>query len=275
MVARVVPASTRAPGASTSAQVRLAQARSTLALAERDQQQARALGEVLSGKERLLREQAVEVARAEVEQAQIAARSLAGSSTTTTLVAPITGRIAAMLARPGDVVAPGDVLYRIVGGGGLWVQARAPVALAGRVEVGAEATIETDAGQIFAARVLDPGLEADPATGTVELTLALDDPAAGLIPGLAVTASVASGGARQALTVPDAAVVDSGGESLVFVKTGPETFETRSVRVGARSAEVPVPGAPPGALREVLAGLEPNERVVVQGTYTLRSLAGR
>lgn len=253
--------------ARTQAQVRLAQARSTLALAERDQQQAAALGEVLSGKERLAREQAVEVARAELEQARIAAQSLAGSQATLVLKAPITGRIATMLARPGDVVAPGDVLYRIVGGGGSWVQVRAPVALAGHLQVGATATIETDArpGEVFAATVLDPGLEADPGTGTVEVTLSLDDPDAGLIPGTAVTASIVSGGEREALTVPDGAVVDSGGESLVFVKTGPESFEARPVRIGARSAD----------LREVLAGLEAAERVVVQGTYTLRSLAGR
>jgi RND family efflux transporter MFP subunit len=183
------------------------------------------------------------------------------------LKAPITGRIASMLARPGDVVAPGDVLYRIAGGGGLWVQVRTPVGLAGQLQVGATATIETDArpGEVFAATVLDPGLEADPGTGTVEVTLALDDPAAGLIPGMAVTASIVSGGEREALTVPDAAVVDSSGESLVFVKTGPESFEARPVRTGARSAD----------LREIVSGLEPAERVVVQGTYTLRSLAGR
>lgn len=254
--------------ARTSAQVRLAQARSALALAERDQQQAAALGGVLSGKERLAREQAVEVARAELEQAQIGARSLSGaSSSTLVLKAPISGRIATMLARPGDVVAPGDVLYRIVGDGGLWISVRAPVALAGQLAVGAAATVETDArpGQVFAATVLDPGLEADPGTGTVEVTLSLDDPSAGLIPGMAVTASIVSGGEREALTVPDGAVVDSSGESLVFVKTGPESFEARPVRTGARSAE----------LREITAGLLPDERVVVQGTYTLRSLAGR
>jgi RND family efflux transporter MFP subunit len=252
--------------ARTAAQVRLAQARSALALAERDVQQAASLGNVLSGKDKLARQQALEVAREELKQAQIGAQSLSGSGSSVVIKAPISGRIASMLARPGDVVSPGDVLYRIVGEGDLWVQVSAPVLLAGRLTTGAPAVIESDArpGERFTATVLDPGLEADPGTGTVTITLVLDG-SAGLIPGMPVTASIASGAERQALTVPDGAVVDSGGESLVFVKTGPETFQARTVRVGGRSDDQ----------REILAGLEPGARVVTQGTYTLRSLAGR
>jgi multidrug efflux pump subunit AcrA (membrane-fusion protein) len=65
--------------------------------------------------------------------------------------------------------------------------------------------------------------------------------------------------------VPDDAVVESNGSTLVFVKTGPERFEVREVSLGARS----------GKSWEVHAGLRPAERVVVAGTYALKSLAGR
>lgn len=251
----------------TAAQVRLAQAKSALAIAQRDQKQADALGEVLSARDRLARQQAVQVASEEVKQAEIAARANSSASSTFVLKSPIAGRIAALMARPGDVVFPGDVLFHVVGEGGLWVEARVPQTLAGHLQSGAAATIETDAqpGVQLAATVLDPGLEADPATGTLVITLALDEAYPGLVPGMSVTASIVSGAPRDALVVPDAAVVDSGGESLVFVKTGPESFVTRSVRVGARSADQ----------REILEGVAPGERVVVQGTYSLRSLAGR
>lgn len=253
--------------ARTSAQVRLAQAKSALAIAARDLAQAEALGDVLSGKERLARAQAVAVATEEVHQAGIAAQGVSGSVPTLTLKSPISGRIAAMFARPGDLVIPGDVLYHVVGEGGLWVEARVPQTLAGHFQAGAAASVETDArpGEPLAATVLDPGLEADPITGTLLVTLALDAPYPGLVPGMSVTASIVSGGARDALTIPEGAVVDSGGESIVFVKTGPETFEVRPVRLGARSADQ----------REVLEGLAAGDRVVVRGTYPLRSLAGR
>jgi cobalt-zinc-cadmium efflux system membrane fusion protein len=245
----------------------LAEARKQLAIAERDAERARSLGAVLSERERMERQQALSVAREAVVQAESAASSLGSRSSTTTLRAPLSGRISAMLARPGDVVTPGDVLFRIVADGDLWVEVRAPEALGGRLQMGAPATVVADArpDTPLAATVLDPGSEADPDTGTLAVTLALDEATDWLKPGMAVTASIVSGTVRETLSIPDSAVVDSAGESLVFIKTGPEAFEVRPVRTGALSAD----------RREVLAGLDGGERVVTEGTYVLRSLAGR
>ena len=138
--------------------------------------------------------------------------------------------------------------------------------------MGAPATVIADARPEtpLSATVLDPGSEADPDTGTLRVTLALDEAVDWLKPGMAVTAEIVSGSggpgsSREALSIPDSAVVDSAGESLVFLKTGPEAFEVRPVRVGALSGE----------RREILAGLQGGELVVTEGTYVLRSLAGR
>lgn len=251
----------------SSALLGLAEARKQLAIAERDAERAQSLGAVLSERERMERQQALSVAREAVVQAEAAAASLGSRSTTTALRAPLTGRISALLARPGDVVTPGEILFRIVAEGGLWVEARVPEALGGRLQLGAPATVVADARPevSLAATVLDPGSEADPSTGTLLVTLALDEAIDWLKPGMAVTASIISGTVRSTLSIPDAAVVDSAGEPLVFVKTAPESFEVRPVRVGALSA----------GKREVLAGLQVGERVVTEGTYVLRSLAGR
>jgi cobalt-zinc-cadmium efflux system membrane fusion protein len=82
---------------------------------------------------------------------------------------------------------------------------------------------------------------------------------------MAATAWIVAGEPRDVVVVPDAAVVESNGEALVFVKTGPEAFAARPVRLGQRDGE----------RWEALDGLAPGERVVVAGTYALRSLAGR
>ncbi len=251
----------------SEARVRLAEARRDLAVAERDAARAEELGAVLSERERLERRSALDVARQAVTQAETATSALRSGTPTTVLRSPIRGRISAMSARPGDVVSPGDVLFRIVGEGGLWVEARVPEALAGRLVAGAPAVIRVDArpDDPIDATVLDPGLEADPASGTLRVTLATEGTPSWVVPGVTVAASIVSGEVREALTVPDGAIVDSAGESLVFVKTGPESFETRAVRTGALSAD----------RREILEGLAAGDRVVVQGTYVLRSLAGR
>jgi RND family efflux transporter MFP subunit len=224
----------------------------------------------LSERERLERERGVEAARARGPPGRARrsppwrARPVAA---TTVLRAPIAGRLGAFGARPGATVDAGAVLARVHGSGGVWVDAHVPEALAGRLVAGSAALLVADArpDEPIAATVLDPGLEADPATGAVHVVLAPVASPDWLRPGMTVAVQLAAAAPRQAVVVPDAAIVDSAGETLVFVKTSPESFEPRPVRVGGRS----------GARREVVAGLDAGERVVVQGTWTLRSLAGR
>lgn len=253
--------------ARAAAMVEVAEARKRLAAAEADLTRSAELGGVLSERDRQDRVRALDAAREAVRQAEQAAGSLDASRPTTVLRSPLTGRISALIGRPGDVVSPSDVLFRVTDSGGLWVEASVPETWAGRFDVGHRAVLVSDAhrDEAIAATVLDPGLEADPASGSLRVVLAVDQPIPWLVPGMSVTASIETGTRRDALVIPDAAVVDGTGETLVFVKTAPESFEARAVRVGALS----------GDRREVLEGVRPGERVVVQGTYALRSLAGR
>lgn len=253
--------------ARATAKIALAEARKKLAVAERDAARAGSLGAVLSERERLEREKGLEVAREEVRQAEAAAAALDDTRPQTVLRSPLTGRISALVARPGDVVSPSDVLLRVTDAGGLWVEAAVPETWAGRLAIGSPATLWADAHRDapLPATVLDPGLEADPASGTLRVVLAVGEPVEWLVPGMSVTADIRAGAPREGLVIPDAAVVDGAGETLVFVKTAPERFVARPVRLGARA----------GDRREILAGLAPGERVVIRGTYAVRSLAGR
>jgi cobalt-zinc-cadmium efflux system membrane fusion protein len=243
-----------------------AEARKALALAERDAAQIATLGEGISERERLERVQSVEVARERVEQAELALAGI-GTGATVSVRAPLAGRLGPATARPGDQVEPGDPLFRVVDPTGLWMEARVPERHALGLTAGATADVlsPADPSRHLHALVLDAGQEADPSTGTVLVTLAVEDEGTGLRAGMGATAWIGTGGTRDALLVPDAAVVDSNGASLAFVKTGPETFEMREIKLGGRAA----------SSWEVLGGLRAGERVVVDGTYTLRSLAGR
>lgn len=249
----------------SGARADLARARKELALAERDAERAQQVEGVLSERERMERAKAVEVAREVVRQAEIAVGGT--GSQTTTLRAPVAGQLAALDARPGQAVSEGDPLFTIVADGPLWVEAQVPQALAGRIAQGAPAMLAADArpGDLIAAVVLDPGLKADPTSGMLRVTLAIEGSHDWLVPGVTITGFVTVGGERRALVVPDDAIVESSGETLVFVKTAPETFVARPVRLGPLSA----------GRREVREGVEAGERVVLSGTYALRSMAGR
>jgi membrane fusion protein, heavy metal efflux system len=69
-----------------------------------------------------------------------------------------------------------------------------------------------------------------------------------------------SGKSEQALAVPSSAIVDEGGQSVVFVQRGGESFERRVVAIGIRD----------GDQVEIFSGLKPAERVVTRGAYLVR-----
>ena len=244
----------------------VAEAKKGVALAERDAAKSAELGEAISEREQLERQQSLDVARTTLAEAE-RALAAAGTGEGIAIRAPVRGKLGSVLARPGDQVQAGDELFRVVDASGLWLEARLPERFSAGVTATANAVILTPAldGKVLSATILDAGQEADPATGTLTVTLALDSENPDLHPGMSATAWIARGGARDALVVPDASVVDSNGIAIAFIKVGPEQFELREVKLGAKSGES----------WEVLAGLRVGERVVTEGTYTLRSLAGR
>lgn len=247
------------------AATRVAEAQAALALAERDSAQIDALGEALSERERLERAGRVASGRVALAEAEAAAQAI-GRGLQVPIRAPLSGRVAAVLARPGDQVEPGAMLFRVVAAGALWVEARVPEGDAEGVVSGQPAEVEVPGapGRTFPAVVLDGGLVADPETGTVTVTLAVEaDPA--LKPGMAASAWIPRGPTEDALVVPDEAVVESNGVFLAFVKTGPERFAARDLVLGGRGAD----------RWEVHGGLAPGDRVVVAAMYSLKSLAGR
>ncbi len=249
--------------ARSEAGTRVAEARAALALAERDAANADALGDAISARERVQREQAVTVAREALSQAQ-GARSSAGVDGLE-IRAPLGGTLGHVGVRPGERVEAGAPVFRISDVVGLWVEARVPERLAPGIAPGVPATVTTESGAVLDATVLDAGQHADPATGTVLVTLSVQTADAGILPGFGARVWIGRGDARDALALPSGAVVNSNGATLAFVKTGPEQFDARELRIGGRA----------GGAVEVLAGVRPGERVVTDGTYALRSIAGR
>lgn len=63
--------------------------------------------------------------------------------------------------------------------------------------------------------------------------------------------------------MPRSAIIDDGGQPVVYVQTGGETFARRPVRLGLRGADYIA----------VESGLEAGERVVDRGAYQIRLAA--
>lgn len=118
-------------------------------------------------------------------------------------------------------------------------------------------------GRTFEATLLSIGAQVDPTTRTVPLLAGTANPDGLLKLGLFVRIILDGRTTEDALTVPEAAVVEVEGRPAVFLPTGPDdlTFALRPVKLGRQA----------GGRQVVTAGLAPDDRVVSAGAFLLKS----
>jgi cobalt-zinc-cadmium efflux system membrane fusion protein len=130
-----------------------------------------------------------------------------------------------------------------------------------RVGTPAVVTLPGDSSQRFSGKITNLGQQFDPETRTMEVRIALDNPRNVLRPEMLANAAIPRGPARSTLSIPSDAVQELDNANVVFVLTSPGHFAIRPVRTGETSA-----GRTP-----VLEGIQPGDKVVVRGSFLLRS----
>jgi multidrug efflux pump subunit AcrA (membrane-fusion protein) len=181
---------------------------------------------------------------------------------TLTLYAPVSGVVVEKDVLAGQAVRAGQSLYTIADLSEVWVEAELREADAGLVEEGDPAAVELSAlpGRTIRGQVeyVYPTLQS--ASRSLKARIAVPNPDGRLKPGMYATVRIAAP-ARESLTVPASAVLNTGERRLVFVDLGQGRITPQEVEVG-RSG---------GGYVEVLAGLEPGQRVVTSAQYLLDS----
>lgn len=169
-----------------------------------------------------------------------------------TLRAPADGVISARLVQPGQVVAAGSELLRLIKNGELEWRAELPAADLGLVDPGDRVELRERDGDVVVGtvRAVSPGVDAASRTGTVFADL--PEPAE-LQPGTYLEGRINTGLATVPV-VPAAAVVLRDGFPTVFVVEGDS----------ARMARIE-PGARDNGFVEVREGLDDGAQVVVRG----------
>ena len=204
------------------------------------------------------------IPRREIEEAQI---SLAGlrsrraglgqaRSAREVLVAPISGIVAAVPVRVGQVVGSETTLFEIIDPSRLFVEAN--IFDRRTISIGSRAVGRAADGTTFSLVFAGAGLADRGSAGQGQFRLVGSPP--GLRVGEPVTLEVAAGGPVPGVVVPRAAVLtgESGLDS-VFVKVAPERFVSRPVRTAPVDAERVV----------LLSGVRVGERVVTAGAGLL------
>jgi len=179
--------------------------------------------------------------------------------------APITGVVAESSVASGATVEEAQLLYRIVALDSVHVVGAVPEQHLARIERATSAEIDVPGvpTPLKTTRLVSVGRVVDPQKRSVPITFELVKPPPAVAVGQGVTLRLITGPRGAEVAVPANAVVDDGGQPIVFVQTGGESFERRPVRVG---------GPREGGFVQV-EGVEPGERIVTRGAYLVRLAA--
>lgn len=179
------------------------------------------------------------------------------------LLAPMAGEVVERLVSPGQVIQAGATqAFTISDTRTVWVLANVYQADLANVRTGDTVSVQTDAySNAFHGKIsyISPAL--DPNTRTLQARIVVDNPGDKLKRDMYVTVTVTAGTIRNALAVPDAAILrNDENEPFVYVESAPGQFGRRQVQIGQSET----------GKTQVLSGLSTGEKVVADGSLFLQ-----
>lgn len=219
---------------------------------------------------------AVRVARAEVQALQAQLGLAQRRRTYTELAAPHAGVVSAALVDPGQVVAAGQPIVRVARDDALEVAFDVPEHRVGQLPDAVTVELWAGTGVALAARVREVAAAADPASRTYRVRAALPGDADAARIGMSATVKVADNGAAPGVLLPRSAVFGAGDTPRVWRIDGVEAAsqaEARAAMPGSALGHVQAQAVQLGTVSgdevRVLAGLEPGQWVVTAGVHDL------
>jgi Cu(I)/Ag(I) efflux system membrane fusion protein len=178
--------------------------------------------------------------------------------------APTDGVVIEKMGVAGQMMKPGERVYRLADLSSVWVLAQIFEQDLPFVRPGQDATVrltyggdKTVVGKI---ELLLPEVQEQTRAATARIVL--PNPDATLRPGMFVDVRIEAQLNDSAVLVPEIAILRSGERNTVFIAREGGTFEPREVKLGARAATGDY---------EVTSGLTEGERVVTSGQFMLDS----
>lgn len=177
--------------------------------------------------------------------------------------APANGTVVERLANVGTVVSVATPVVTISDLSSLWLIAavnEADLSLI-RPQQTVRISVRAYPDKTFPGEVFQLGERLDPQTRTLQVRVLVSNLNGLLKPDMFATADFTPQSRNASIHVPESAVQDLNGKTVVFVRAEKESFVVREVKAGARVA---------GQI-EILSGLEPGTPVVVNGALLLKS----
>lgn len=250
----------------------LRQAQSQFELAKSDFERAQRLKdeEIIPEKDYLRARSEHQKARASLRAAEDKLRLLdvahdeseRGEASVFPLNAPFAGSVIEKDAVLGELARPDKSIFTVADLSTLWIEANLFEKDLGRVKVGAPAVVTLHAypGEAFKGRLTYISSTVDKETRAVQARIEVPNSDGRLKPEMFATAAIDAPTRREALALPQEAVLLVDGQPTAFVREH-GGFEPRAVELGDRV----------GARVLVRNGLKPGDEVVVQGAYALKA----
>jgi membrane fusion protein (multidrug efflux system) len=248
----------RSAVAVTSAEARVEQARVALRQLTRAREDAEALAQENASTPRLVesaRDREAE-AQARLAESEAGLQSARATLADTTLRAPFSGVLVDFLVREGEYVRPGTDVAVLVDPASLEAELLLDPVAAADVREGARVAVHAAShpDERFEGRLTFVGDVLDPRSRRLPVRAAIEDRQALLRPGEIATFEVDVGEPREVAVLPERAVEVRMGRAQVFL--------IRDDRAVARDV---VLGEVREGRAEIVSGLEPGDRVVVEG----------
>ena len=184
-----------------------------------------------------------------------------------TLRAPFAGRVIDRRVTPGSLFEAMQPLLTLADLSSVWVFLQAYEKDLALLKHGLSVTLRTEAypQESFRGRVDFLGSVVDASTRTVKVRATVENPRERLRPGMFVKAQVdvprPQAEPHPVLAVPQSALQTLEGRSSVFVQKEPGVFVRRIVETGHTFE----------GFTEVLSGVKPNDLIVTEGSFVLKS----
>ncbi len=179
---------------------------------------------------------------------------------------PVSGVVTDRHTVVGDDVEPNRHLFEVVDLSEVLAIGRVFEGQIGQVSVGQKVRVLVPSypNEVFEGVVERLGGKLDAKSRSLAIYIRVANPHERLLPHMRTTLSLVTGGAELALAIPQSAVLGEAGNFFAFVQDeeATERFERRALVLGVSNDR----------FVEVIEGLYPGERVVVEGNYSLQYL---
>lgn len=180
----------------------------------------------------------------------------------TRVTAPFAGRVVTRSVDPGQTVSVGTPLFVLADFKPLLARVHVPSKEFNQLKPDqpVDLTLESSGTKLRGRiRLVSPTI--DPTSGTIKITVEINEYPAGVRPGDFAQVSIVTEQRYHSTLVPKIALVNDRGEQVVFVSQADTTAERRVVDVGFQDDRN----------AEILAGVAVGDRVVVKGQRSLKN----